>query len=107
MLVGHLTRQEAEDLLHHCLVEGEVKYGRHFPLELMKEKVTIVNAWHVLSKGRIYQEGELDVRTREWKYRVEGNEPEGKWLAIVFSFKTKDLAFLITVFSVEGRSTRS
>ena len=106
MVVGRITRQEAEDLLHHCLEEGEVIPGRHFREELMKEKVLLVNAWQALRKGRIYQEGEMDVRTREWKYRVEGNEPGGKWLAIVFSFKTVDRAFLITVFSVERGSVR-
>ena len=44
------------------------------------------------------------LKTGEWKYRVEGHEPDGKWLAIVFCFKKVKRAFLITVFSVESRS---
>ena len=49
----------------------------------------------------------LDIRTGEWKYRVEGYEPGGKWLAVAFSFKTVDRAFLITVFAVESRGRRT
>jgi len=46
---------------------------------------------------------EFHVGSQEWNYRVEGHEPGGKWLAIVFSFKTVDTTFLITVFSVESK----
>jgi hypothetical protein len=34
---------------------------------------------------------------------MEGHEPGGKWLAIIFSFKAVDTTFLITVFSVESK----
>jgi len=54
----------------------------------------------------IFHEPEPDTKTGDWKYRVEGTEVDGKWLAIVFCFKTEDTAFLITVFSVEARGKR-
>ncbi len=103
MLVERLYRQEAEDLLRHCLEGGEVIPGRHFREELAKEGAVFEDAWVVLRTGRIYDEPEPDIKTGEWKYRVEGYEPGGKWLVIAFSFKTLDRTFLITVFSVESR----
>jgi len=102
-MVGPLKTQEAEDLLRHCLEDGQVIVGKHFREELAKEKVTFQDALGVLRRGCIYDPPEHDVRSGEWKYRVEGHELDGKWLAIVFSFKAVDTAFLITVFSVESR----
>ncbi len=99
-----MRTQEAEDLLHHCLDEGNVRYGTHFKVELRNEGVLIGDALDVLRRGRIYNPPEQDIKTGEWKYRVEGHEPDGKWLAIVFCFKAVDTAFLITVFSVQTRS---
>ena len=37
---------------------------------------------------------------------LEGHEPGGKWLCIVFSFKALDRAFLITCWTVEARRRR-
>src|SRR5579872_1300386 len=96
--------QEAIDLLHFCLEEnGEVIPSRHFRDELANEKLTIEDAWMVLAQGRIFNPPEKDIKTGEWKWSVEGHESGGKWLVIVFSFKTIARAFLITVFSVEAR----
>lgn len=102
-----ISRQEAVDLLHHCLDDGEVRYGDHFRKALAAEKVEIPEAWTVLRCGNIYEEPEPDMKTGEWKYRVEGHEPDGKWLVVVLSFKSLDRAFLITVFSVESRRRRT
>ena len=57
--------------------------------------------------GRIFDAPEPDIKTGEWKYRIEGHEPGGKWLAIVFSFKTVERAFLITVFSIAAKGKRT
>ena len=101
-----LSRQEVVELLRHCLEEGEVIPGAHFRQELAPEGLTIEDAWQVLRSGRIYDPPEQDSKTGEWKYRVEGHEPDGKWIAIVFSFKTVHRAFLITIFSIASRSRR-
>src|SRR5262245_21583609 len=101
--VSCATLQEALDLLRHCLEHGEVVIGKHFREELIAENLTIDDARVVMQSGTIYQPPETDIKTGEEKYRVEGYEPGGKWLAVVFSFKTVDRAFLITVFSVESR----
>jgi hypothetical protein len=98
------TVQEAIDLLHFCLEgDGEIIPGRHFREQLIEEGLTFEDAWMVLTTGRIYRPAEHDVATGEWKYSVEGCESGGKWLVIVFSFKTIARAFLITIFSVEER----
>lgn len=95
------TIQEAQDLLHFCLEGGgEIIPSRHFRDELLNETLSFEDAWVVLRTGRIYEPPEPDIRSGESKFRVEGYEPGGKWLAIVFSFKTIARAFLITIFSV-------
>ena len=103
MLVKVLTLQEAEDLVRYCLEDGEVVPSRHFREELAKEGVVFEDAWVVLRTGRIYDPPEQDIKTGEWKYRMEGCEPGGKWMVIVLSFKTIQRTFLITIFSVESR----
>ena len=98
------TVQEAQDLLHFCLDGGgEIVPRRHFRDELATEGLDFEDAWVVLRTGMIYNPPEHDVKTGESKYRVEGYELGGRWLAIVFSFKTIDRAFLITIFSVEEK----
>ncbi len=104
MALGCLKRQEALDLLHHCLEEGEVVPTKHFRDELAKESITFEDAWIVLRSGSIYDEPEQDIRMGDWKYRVEGCEPGGKWMAIVLTFKSTERAFLVTIFSIESRS---
>ena len=103
MVGARLSKQDAQDLLRHCLEQGEVIPGRHFREELAREGIVFEDAWGVLGNGRIYDEPEHDIKTGEWKYRIEGYEPGGKWLVIVFSFKSVDRTFLITVFSVASK----
>jgi len=59
------------------------------------------DALQVLGKGNIYDPPEQELKTGEWKYRIEGRVPEGRWLAVIFKFQTEDSAFLITIFSIE------
>lgn len=98
-----LKRHEAVDLLHHCLEDGEVVPGKHFKDELRKEGLQFEDAWGVLRSGNIYDPPEIDPKSGEWKYRVEGHEPGGKWMVIVISFKSLERVFLITVWSIETR----
>lgn len=57
----------------------------------------------MMRSGSVIDPGERDIRSGEWKYRVEGYEPGSKWIVVVFSFKKIDTVFLITVYSVESR----
>ena len=102
-MVEFLRLQDALALLHHCLEAGRIIPTRHFRDELANEGLAFEDAWGVLRSGAIYEAPDQDPRTGEWKYRVEGHEPGGKWLAVVVCFKTPDTAALVTVFSVEAK----
>ncbi len=102
-MVEYLTLGDALALLHYCLEKGRIIVTRHFRDELAQEDLTFEDAWSVLRSGAFYREPDQDVRTGEWKYRVESYEPGGKWLVVVVCFKTLDTAALITVFSVSSK----
>jgi hypothetical protein len=103
-----LNQQEATDLVRYCLGEGgEIIPGKHFRDALVAEGLTFEDTWGVLRTGNVYDPPEQDIRTSEWKYRLEGYEPGGKWIVIVLSFKSLERTFLITVFSVKTRKRRS
>jgi hypothetical protein len=100
MPVRCLTRAEAANLVRRCLSTGRVIPGKHFREELADEGLDILDAHNVLRTGIIFQEPEPDIRTGDWKYRIEGIDLEGKPLAVVFCFKDEATGFLITVFSI-------
>ncbi len=95
-----LSKQQAQKLLRRCLEHGAVYPHPHFLRELKNEGLELPDAMVVLNKGTIFDEPELDLRFQQWRYRVEGREPNGKWLKIVFAFLKDEEAILITVFSV-------
>jgi hypothetical protein len=101
--IGCLSIHDAEERMRHCLKIGAVIPGKHFREELTNAGINLQDAWIVLRYGHIYDAPEKDIKTGEWKYRMEGPEPDGKWTVIVFSINTVDTAFLITVFTVEHR----
>jgi hypothetical protein len=107
IIVDCLTQEIATGVLQDCLEDGNIIQGRHFRNELAAESLTIADALFVLRSGSIKDPPEIDIRSREWKYKVEGFEPAGKWLVIAFSFKQIDTVFLITIFSVESRGRES
>jgi hypothetical protein len=100
MPVRRLSRTEAVDLVRHCLSSGRVIPGKHFREELANEGLDILDAHYVLRTGNIFQEPEPDIRSGDWKFRMEGTDLEGKPLAVVFCFKDEATGFLITVFSL-------
>jgi hypothetical protein len=74
--------------------------GKHFKEELANEGLDILDAHNVLRMGNIFKEPEPDIRSGDWKYRMEGTDLEGKPLAVVFCFRDESTGFLITVFSI-------
>jgi hypothetical protein len=103
VLVERLARVQAVELLRKCATTGKIIPGRHFRDELAKEGLIFTDALRVLKTGQIYEEPEHDIKSGEWKYRIEGSELDGRWFAIVFCFKAVDTAFLITVFSIASK----
>ena len=107
MTVAAVSIPIAYEILRDCLGgQGSVVPGRHFLDELENEGLTIPAAWHVLRNGCIQNPPEHDVRTGHWKYSIEGHEPDGKWIVIVFCFRAVDRAHLITVFSVKSKERK-
>lgn len=107
MLVSAVKPDIALDMLRDCLGNGgSVIPGGHFRDELRKEGLTLPDAWLVLRSGCIYNAPECDIKTGEWKYTIEGLTADGIWLAVVFSFKHVDKAYLITVFSIEAKTRK-
>ena len=98
-----LPSVQARRQLQECLEFGKVVLTRHFRDELSNERIPFDDAWSILRRGNIYDPPEQDSNTDEWKYRIEGHEPGGKWIVIVFWFKNTDTAFLITIFSVSAK----
>lgn len=101
--VGRLSRENARRKLRECLGEGLVIPGSHFRQAIADDNVKLGQAWMVLETGSVYREPEYNMRTREWKYLVEGYDPVGRWLAIAFAFTSDDRAFLITSFEDKAR----
>jgi hypothetical protein len=102
--VREFSKSEAIELVRRCLLDGAVIQSRHFRDELRNENLVFSDALHVLECGCIYAPSEQDIKTGEWKYRIEGREPDGLWIAVVFCFKAEDTTFLITVFSIKGQT---
>lgn len=100
MPVRRLSRADAADMVRHCLSAGRVIPGKHFRDELANEGLDILDAHFVLRTGNIFAEPEPDIRSGDWKYRIEGTDLEGKPLAVVFCFRDDSTGFLITVFSI-------
>jgi len=95
---GRLSRHDALKKLRHCLEHGVVVPSHHFLNALRDDALSLADCWVVLQKGRIVREAEFDVRRREWRYTIEGEELSGKWIGIVFTFPADDETVLITAF---------
>lgn len=106
MALARLSRSGALTLLRECVRTGKIIPGKHFREELANEGLILPDALRVLKTGNIFREPELDPKTGEWKYRVEGNEVDGRWLSIVFCFKEEDAVFLVTAFSERPKGRR-
>lgn len=104
-----MDRQSPNDAaarLQNCLELGEIIPGKHFRDELKNENLILADAHHVMRTGSIFNQPECDIKTGEWKYTIEGWEPDGKWIAIVFCFKSPTRVYLITVWSKPDISRR-
>ena len=80
-----------------------MRWGSHFRQALADENLCIEDVRLILRKGVIFSEPEQDIRSGEWKYTMEGTEPDGQWIKVVFSFKSSEIAFLITILSAWTR----
>lgn len=89
-------RENAE--LNLCLEDGLVAYSRHFKEELANDGLTMEDVLTVCRSGAVIMAPEPDIRTGDWKYRMEGRTADDENVAMVFTFKLERKAVLITVF---------
>jgi hypothetical protein len=95
------SRDDALKRIRRCLDDGEVIPTKHFREKLEELSMSMVEVLYILRHGLILNEPEFELRYREWNYRIEGTEPEGQHLAIVFTFIEEVSGLLITIFSIE------
>lgn len=97
-----LHKDEAGRLIRECVDCGDILLTKHFRDELQAENLTVADAFYVLQHGRIFNEPEFNPRYQEWNYRMEGAEPDGKSVAIIFGFTEDEAGLLITIFSINS-----
>ena len=97
------TQTTARALIKECFTQGDFIQSKHFRERLaaltVEKDVTLQDVIHIGQHGGIYNEPEIDPKHGEWQYTIEGTSPDGLLIRIVFSFKTDDLALLITIFT--------
>jgi Domain of unknown function (DUF4258) len=93
-----LSKDRAKAKLNLCLEEGVVLYSRHFREELARDDLTRGDVLTVCRSGMIVMAAEKDIKTGDWKYRIEGMTADRRQIAVVFTFQS-ELAVLITVFA--------
>lgn|SRR5215469_5009327 len=93
-----LSKQKVQQLLRRCLESGIVEPHPHFEEALKEDGLDLMDVMPVLKSGIIYDEPEFSVRFQHWRYKVEGREVGGKWVAIVFTPVTNNEVLLITAF---------
>ncbi len=98
-MIGGFTKARAEALLRKCVDSGTVILTKHAIDEMAADMISRAELYTVLRNGHIYMEPEQDIKTAEWKYRVEGTAA-GQSIAAVFKFREINQAIVITVFEV-------
>lgn len=106
VIIERCTNTQALERLRKCLESGDIILTSHFKKELSNECIAFEDAWSILRYGRMYSPPEEDTRSGDWKYRVEGHEPGGKWIAVIYCFKSTTRVNLITIFSDKARRKR-
>lgn len=91
------SKDRAKARLNRCLDDGVVIYSQHFRRELAKDDLTTVDVLAICRSGAIIMAPEKDIRTGQWKYRIEGMTADQRQVAVVFTFR-EEHAVLITVF---------
>jgi hypothetical protein len=79
-----LGKDAAKARLNHCVESGTVILSKHFRDELANDSLTIQDVFEVARSGAIVLAPEKDIRTGDWKYRIEGIT-ECRRVAVVFT----------------------
>jgi hypothetical protein len=93
-----LGKDEAKARLNGCVSVGTVIYSRHFRDELINDGLTTEDVLTVCRSGAVIMAPEKDLKTGNWKYRIEGLTSDQRRIAVVFTFRPGQAVF-ITVFA--------
>ena len=75
-----------------------MNYTKHFREELTSDDLSMEDVLRVCKSGAIVMWPEQDIKTGDWKYRIEGPTVDGRQIAIVFCLPRPEVAVFITVF---------
>ena len=93
-----LTKAQAKAQLNLCLDAGFVIYTRHFKEELASDGLTTEDVLAVCRSGAVLMPPEKDIRTGDWKYRIEGYTADHEKVALIFALRPEREAVFITAF---------
>jgi hypothetical protein len=71
-----LGRDQAKAKLNRCLEDGRAIYSQHFREELAKDALDMEDVLAVCKAGAIRLAAEKDIKSGQWKYRIEGATSE-------------------------------
>jgi hypothetical protein len=83
-----LSEAELRKVIGRALYQGELIYGSTLMEKLASHGVTMVDLLHVCGHWELIR----SVRWAggAWRYRIEGPNSDGKWMAVVLSVKDPD-----------------
>jgi hypothetical protein len=92
----YLPKLAALRTFERALEEGSVILTTHIKKQMKARDFDMNDVISVKETGIIEKDPEPDIKTREWKYTIKGNDIEGETLEIVFSILSERKVKLIT-----------
>lgn len=89
------SNKDALKLIRGNLSNGYTNPTSHFNERLKERKITMQDVVYLLKAGEIIDPPELNIKTGEWKYRVEGETLDEKAIAVIVTVE-KGCTTLIT-----------
>lgn len=94
-IVSKYSNKDALKLIRGNLSNGDTNPTNHFKDRLKERKVTMQDVLHIFKTGKIIDPPDLDIKTGEWKYKVEGATLDEKTIAVIVTVE-KGCTTLIT-----------
>lgn len=101
MTSDRLLPDQAKSKLNLDLLTGQVVHTNHFSQRLAQKPYDILAVDYVIVNGCIIRPPEWDDDCMMWKYRLEGTDPDGRWIVVIFAIDESDNTYLVTTFSTD------
>ncbi len=69
-------------------------YTRHFREELANDDLTMGDVLTVCKSDSVVAAPDKDIKTGQWKYRIEGLTADRRKIAVVFTFRVERADFI-------------